>query len=147
MVAKPIVQNLADHQKLIDKAREKNVLLCCEYHKRFDPAFSEARMKIRECGDMGYYNSFMSQPKVQLETFKKWAGRSSDISYYLNSHFMDVHTWAMQGKGRPVFVTATAAKGVAKKVIGVDAEDTIAVMCQWENNSGTIGSAVYTASW
>jgi len=147
MVAKPITQTLEEHQLLVKKAKEKNVLLCCEYHKRFDPCFSEAVMKMRKCGDFAYYNSFMSQPKVQLETFKKWAGRSSDISYYLNSHFMDVHTWAMQGKGRPVFVTATAAKGVSKKVIGVDAEDTIAVMCQWENNSGTIGSAVYTASW
>ncbi len=26
----------------------------------------------------------MAQPKVQLETFKAWAGLSSDINYYLN---------------------------------------------------------------
>merc|ERR1719420_2477405 len=71
MVAKPITQTLDDHKKLLKKAEEKNVLLCCEYHKRFDPAFSEARMKMKDCGEMGYYVSFMSQPKVQLETFRK----------------------------------------------------------------------------
>lgn len=32
----------------------------------------------------------MSQPKFQLETFKSWAGIDSDISYYLNSHHIDV---------------------------------------------------------
>lgn len=34
----------------------------------------------------------MSQPKMQLETFKAWAGIDSDISYYLNSHHIDVST-------------------------------------------------------
>jgi D-galacturonate reductase len=33
----------------------------------------------------------MSQPKIQLTTFKAWAGISSDISYYLNSHHIDFH--------------------------------------------------------
>jgi len=147
MVAKPIVQTLIEHQLLVDKAREKNVLLCCEYHKRFDPCMSEARMKMGNCGDFSFYSSFMSQNKVQIETFKKWAGRSSDISYYLNSHFIDIHTWAMEGRGRPMFVTATSGKGVAKNLISVDAEDTITIMVQWENLSGSLGSAVYTASW
>jgi hypothetical protein len=27
-----------------------------------------------------------AQPKLQLETFRAWAGISSDISFYLNSH-------------------------------------------------------------
>merc|ERR1712060_1025847 len=32
-----------------------------------------------------------AKPKHQLETFKAWAGKSSDISYYLNSHHIDYH--------------------------------------------------------
>ena len=39
----------------------------------------------------------MSQPKRQLETFRSWAGKSSDISYYLNSHHIDFCAWALQG--------------------------------------------------
>ena len=42
----------------------------------------------------------MSQPKHQLQTFKAWAGKSSDISYYLNSHHVDFHEWVMLGKVR-----------------------------------------------
>ena len=33
----------------------------------------------------------------QLDTFAAWAGRSSDISFYLNSHHIDFHCWAMLG--------------------------------------------------
>jgi D-galacturonate reductase len=40
----------------------------------------------------------MSQPKYQLHTFKSWAGRSSDISYYLNAHHVDFLLWAMKGR-------------------------------------------------
>ena len=40
----------------------------------------------------------MSQPKHQLETFKAWAGKSSDISYYLNSHHIDFHEWCLHGR-------------------------------------------------
>ena len=42
-----------------------------------------------------YFCSHMTQPKFQLDTFKAWAGKSSDISYYLNSHHIDIHCWAM----------------------------------------------------
>lgn len=42
-----------------------------------------------ELGPLSYMVSFMSQPKKQLRTFAAWAGRSSDISYYLNSHHVD----------------------------------------------------------
>jgi hypothetical protein len=90
----------------------------------------------------------MSQPKTQLQTFKSWAGKSSDISYYLNSHHIDIHEWAVQPFARAVRVSALGATGIAKKEIGVDAEDTITVCAQWENfHSGTKGVAVYTSSW
>jgi len=39
----------------------------------------------------------MSQPKKQLATFRAWAGKSSDISYYLNSHHIDFLCWALEG--------------------------------------------------
>ena len=62
-----------------------------EVHKRFDPMYTDARDRIRGLGDFGYMSAYMSQPKMQLETFKAWAGKASDISYYLNSHHIDFH--------------------------------------------------------
>lgn len=75
-----------------------------EVHKRFDPMYADARDRIRGLGDFGYMNAYMSQPKMQLETFKAWAGKASDISYYLNSHHIDFHevsrtaAWPLGGR-------------------------------------------------
>lgn len=33
--------------------------------------------------------------------------------YYLNSHHIDIHCWSMDGKGKPLKVTASGATGVA----------------------------------
>ena len=43
MATKPMVKTLAQHQTLVEKAREKNVLLQIEVHKRFDPIYNDAR--------------------------------------------------------------------------------------------------------
>ena len=54
-----------------------------QVHKRYDPIYSDSVNRIRQLGDFGFFSAYMSQPKFQLQTFKSWAGKSSDISYYL----------------------------------------------------------------
>lgn len=91
--------------------------------------------------------AYMSQPKHQLETFKAWAGKSSDISYYLNSHHVDWSEWTLHGIARPVRVTATGSTGIAHAK-GMPTEDSITLTVQWQNlRSGSLGCAVYTSSW
>ena len=53
------------------------------------------------------------------------AGKSSDISYYLNSHHIDFHLWSLYGRARPVRVTAMGSAGVAKSQYEIDTEDVI----------------------
>ena len=102
----------------------------------------------------------MSQPKHQLDSFRAWAGKSSDISYYLNSHHIDFHEWCMGETSRPVSVTALASTGFAQGKLDRDCEDTITLSVQWENLSAEglgkcpqagsvagVGTAVYTSSW
>lgn len=60
-------------QALGETCKEKGVLLQIEVHKRFDPVYNDARMRIQNLGDFNYFVSYMSQPKFQLETFKAWA--------------------------------------------------------------------------
>jgi D-galacturonate reductase len=146
LVAKPIVQTTADHDALIDLSREHGVTIAVEVHKRWDPIYADARARLRELGDFSYFSSYMSQPKSQLDSFRAWAGKSSDISYYLNTHHIDFHCWTMEGLARPVSVMASASNGVAQSQ-GLDTEDCITLMVDWENHSGTRGTAVYTASW
>nr|VFK61900.1 MAG: D-galacturonate reductase [Candidatus Kentron sp. TC] len=133
LVAKPLLKTLSEHRALLETARTRGRLLMQEVHKRFDPIYADARDRARRLGDCSLMNSYMSQPKKQLETFRAWAGRSSDISYYLNSHHIDFHVWIMRGRGRPLTVTAMGADGVAKGALDIATEDTITLSVQWEN--------------
>eukprot|EP01061_Rhynchopus_euleeides_P019803 TRINITY_DN32491_c0_g1_i1.p1 TRINITY_DN32491_c0_g1~~TRINITY_DN32491_c0_g1_i1.p1 ORF type:complete len:436 (+),score=155.61 TRINITY_DN32491_c0_g1_i1:49-1308(+) len=148
MVTKPIVKTLKEHLALVAKAKEKGSLLQIEVHKRFDPVYNDACARMKHLGDFNHYVSYMSQPKSQLETFRAWAGISSDISYYLNSHHIDFHVFCMQGIAVPETVSAVASSGIAEKQLGRPCEDTITLTVTWRNiGSGNIGTAVYTASW
>jgi D-galacturonate reductase len=113
--------------------------------------------------------AYMSQPKHQLETFRAWAGKSSDISYYLNSHHIDFCEWALHRRARPVQVIGMGSTGAfcgshamrqfdcrdaAVDGVGIahskdmPTEDTITLTVQWENmDDHTLGHAVYTSSW
>lgn len=98
LITKPATQLLEHHQELADLAQSKNLVCWVEHHKRFDPAYNDGRARAAALGDFNFYQSYMSQPKSQLETFKSWAGVDSDISYYLNSHHIDIHCWMVEGK-------------------------------------------------
>jgi D-galacturonate reductase len=146
LAAKPLVKTLDEHMRLLRAAEAKGVLVAMEVHKRWDPIYVDARDRIRTLGDFSFFQSYMSQPKTQLDTFRAWAGKSSDISYYLNAHHIDFHAWAVAKFARPLRVHASAATGVAQSM-GMPTEDAITLTVDWENASGGRGTGVYTASW
>ena len=148
LVTKPAVKTLHEHLKLAQAAQEAGVLVAVEVHKRWDPVYTDARDRLATLGDFSYLNAYMSQPKLQLQTFAAWAGIASDISYYLNSHHIDFHEWCYAGRARPVRVTASTSTGVASKSLQRPVDDTVTLLVQWENlPSGNMGTAVYTSSW
>lgn len=151
MITKPAVQRLDDHIALLAAAEKAGVYVYIEHHKRFDPAYSDARFRAQKLGDFNYFYSYMSQPKSQLETFKSWAGVDSDISYYLNSHHIDICDSMVTPLGYfPVKVSASASKGVAVSLgCNEQTEDTIALLVTWEKagEPGKRATGVYTASW
>ncbi len=146
LVAKPIVKTTKEHDSLIEISRRNKVTIAMEVHKRWDPIYSDARGKLRNLGDSSYFSSYMSQPKSQLASFRAWAGKSSDISYYLNAHHIDFHCWTLEDLARPVSVIASASTGVAEN-LGLPTEDSITLMVDWLNNSGTRATAIYTSAW
>jgi len=147
LVAKPLVKTFDEHQQLLTLAQKHDVLVAMEVHKRWDPIYRDARDQVSRLGDFSFFQSYMSQPKSQLDTFRAWAGKSSDISYYLNAHHIDFHAWSVARFARPVSVAAVAATGTAK-ARQIDTEDTITLAVTWENvDSGNLGTALYTASW
>lgn len=148
LVTKPIVKTLEDHITLYNESLKHNTLVATEVHKRWDPIYVDARDRIQYLGDFSYLYSYMSQPKHQLNTFQSWAGKSSDISYYLNSHHVDFHEWCLGDSARPISVIGIASTGIADSKFGIPCEDTITLTVQWENMiSKSLGTAVYTSSW
>ena len=148
LVAKPLVKTVKEHLTLKELSAKKELLLMLEVHKRFDPLYADAVDEIRTLGDFSYFNAYMSQPKSQLKTFQAWAGISSDISYYLNAHHIDLLSWALQDIAKPLSVYATASTGVANTLLDREVEDTITLTVTWENiQSGHKGTSIHTASW
>ena len=147
LVAKPIVKTVAEHVSLMRAASERGVIVAMEVHKRWDPIYIDARDRIRGLGDFSFFQSYMSQPKSQLNTFRAWAGKSSDISYYLNAHHIDFNVWSVAHRARPLTVRASAATGLAQS-IDIPTEDTITLVVDWVNlESGCKATAIYTSSW
>ncbi len=147
LITKPPVKTLAEHAELAACAASAGRLAAVEVHKRFDPIYTDARDRIASLGPFSFFSSYMSQPKVQLQTFRSWAGRSSDISYYLNSHHVDYLEWCLRGQARPEVVTAFGSYGVANERLGVTTEDTATLAVTWRNRersgaSGAPGSDV-----
>ncbi|CDH51341.1 d-galacturonic acid reductase [Lichtheimia corymbifera JMRC:FSU:9682] len=152
LLTKPAVKILDHHQHLIAEAEKRGVVVMVEHHKRFDPVYGDARAKIQKLGEFNYYYAYMSQRKQQLDTFRNWAGKESDISYYLNSHHIDFHCWALEGRAVPYRVMASGSKGVATSEpfnLTEATEDTISLLVNWKStcNPGHEGVAVYTSSW
>lgn len=149
LITKPAVKHLSQHQHLLRAARSHNVFVYIEHHKRFDPAYADARTRAKTLGHFTYFYSYMSQPKSQLETFKAWAGTESDISYYLNSHHVDVCE-SMVPDYKPVRVTASGSAGTAEDLGCVaGTEDSISLLVEWvgREEPGMRATGVYTASW
>jgi len=154
LVTKPICKTLEEHKIIHEAALKNNVLVAIEVHKRWDPIYADARDRIQNLGHFSYMYSYMSQPKHQLETFRAWAGKSSDISYYLNSHHIDFHEWCIGNISRPISVIATSSTGIADEKFNIPCEDTITLTVQWENKKtnewgkeSNYGTAIYTSSW
>jgi D-galacturonate reductase len=79
LITKPATQLLSHHLDLIDLSIKYNVVCFVEHHKRYDPVYSDARARAKTLGEFNFFNAWMSQPKSQLETFRAWAGKDSDI--------------------------------------------------------------------
>ena len=148
-ITKPAVKLLSDHQDLLVESRKHQAFDYVEHRKRFDSAYADARYRAKSLGDFNYFYSYMSQPQSQLETFKAWAGKDSDISYYLNSHYVDFYE-SMVPEYKPVRVTASGSKGIAEDLgCLAGTQDTITLLVVWRkrDDPSKVATGVYTASW
>jgi len=127
---------------MINAAKENNVLLCVDYHKRFDPGHILLRQQIAD-GHLGkiMYGYACMEDKIMVpaEWFKAWAHNSSPV-WFLGVHFYDLIYWLINSK--PVSCHAVGSKHKLKS-IGIDTYDAVQAQFRFENG------AVFTvdSSW
>ncbi|KAG8917933.1 hypothetical protein FRC01_002123 [Tulasnella sp. 417] len=98
-----------------------------------------------------FFQVWMSQPKSQLEMFRPWAGKDSDISYNSSSHHIDIHCWYVEGKSIPtpyvpLLLPPPWPTGISTSEpynCVEETEDTITFMADPKHK----GTAVCTSSW
>jgi len=117
------------------------------------------RISSGSLGSLTYYYAYMSQPKSQLSTFSSWINdKSTDISYYLNSHHIDFLCNALTANklhAKPISVFASASRGLANTFLAeqhpaptaYDVDDSITLTVSFLDQQGHIGTAVFTSCW
>lgn len=140
---KPFVETVKQADHLIALFKSKGTLGCVEFHKRFD----KDNLLLRECllPDEIISRIFVdySQDKsVALQDFASWASRSN-IFQYLGVHYVDLVHWFTGAN--PVSVSAFKS-GVSLKGEGLNVDDNIDVVIEWQNKGNRFNS-FHLTSW
>ncbi len=124
LAQKPLSTDIGQGKRMIQAAKENQVMLYVDFHKRFDPAHIQLRNAIRagKLGEIEYgYVCMEDKILVPSEWFKTWAQNRSP-AWFIGIHFFDLIYWLLGEK--PVRVYAT---GVKKKLVsmGIDTYDSL----------------------
>lgn len=142
IVQKPLSTDIEEGREMIEAARENQVMLYVDFHKRFDPAHIQLKNAIKsgKLGEIEYgYVCMEDKLLVPSVWFKNWAECSSP-AWFIGIHFFDLIYWLLGEK--PVRVYAT---GVKKKLVsmGIDSYDSLQSKFEFENGA----SITVDASW
>ena len=95
LMEKPLDTSVKGAQKMVQAAKENNVLLFVDFHKRFDPAYINLKKQIQE-GKLGkvQYGYIWMEDKIVVPSvwFKNWAKYSSP-AWFIGIHFFDMLIW------------------------------------------------------
>lgn len=130
LVEKPLATSYADGKKIVDLAKEKNLLVGVDFHKRWDPVAINVKNRLDNA--KGYpirgYMSMDDVLAVPTEWFN-WADKSSPTEF-LGSHCVDMMRYYMGCE-----VTQVYAVGMKKLLpsMGVDSYDSVQAILTFEN--------------
>ncbi len=101
---KPASGTLADYRRLLDTAKEKNLVVQLGYMYRYNPAVQKC-LELIENGDLGEIYSVNAEMSTFHPTqYKKWLSNfGGGIMYILGSHLVDLIVYML---GKPDRVTS-----------------------------------------
>ena len=137
LVEKPLATEVNEAKDMARRAREKNLLLQVDFHKRFDPYHIDLKMRI-ERGELGKieYGYFWMEDVLRVGTEmigkKTWEDQGSP-GWFLGIHMIDLSYWLM-GCPKPTKVYATGIKGKLQSM-GIDIYDSLKAQIIWNNGA------------
>lgn len=139
---KPLDISVDGCLQMIEVAREKGVLLCVDFHKRYDEYNQLLKQKLDagEFGRIQYGYAYMEDSiKVPRDWLRSWAHMSSP-AWFLGIHYYDLVRWLLNSNAIEVW-----AKGENGKLVsmGINTYDSITAMVQFENDA----TVCFQTSW
>lgn len=134
LVQKPLDVSSKGGNEMVQAARENNVMLYVDFHKRFDPGHIQLKRDIKS-GKLGkiQYGYIWIEDTIIVPSvwFKKWAQYSSP-AWFIGIHFYDLIYWLLESKPKKVYAT-----GIKDKLLGmgIDTYDSIQAKVEFENGA------------
>jgi len=140
---KPLDVTVEGCDEMIQAAKQNNVLLQVDFHKRYDPDHIAVEAGVREgkMGDILYGHCYMEDRiEVPVDWFPHWAPHGSPL-WFLGSHFIDLVRWIIKSDGDSVW--AKGNKRLLKEQYGIDMYDSVSALVVFKN-----GAAIsFDVSW
>src|SRR5580658_5085871 len=127
---KPMCLSIHEADQIVELAREKNLIVSVDMHKRYDPDHLRIRDEIKNrIGEPLYGVAYLEEPlEVSTSTFK-WAEQSDPFSY-VGPHWVDL-IWHYY-RSKPVSLTAVGQKKRLARE-GIQAYDAVQVRVDFAN--------------
>ncbi len=141
LVEKPLALRYENAEKMVNKAKEKNVRLFVNFSNRFNPPFAVLKKKVDSndfCKVLYSYVRLSDTIYVPTKMLS-WASKTS-VVYFLMSHTADLVRWIYSSE--VVRVKAYAHFEILKE-IGIDTPDYVIAFLEFDNRS----TALLESSW
>lgn len=133
LVEKPLATTVEDAKKIVEAAKEYNVRVAVDYHKRWDPAAINVRNELRKADTGKIIRGYMSMDDVIDVPTKwfNWSDKSSPV-HFLGTHCFDQIRWYTGCEVKSVY--AVGCKRLLKSQ-GIDTYDSIQTLVEMEDGS------------
>jgi predicted dehydrogenase len=137
LVEKPLATDVSEAKAMAEKARNKDLLLQVDFHKRFDPYHIDLKLRIEE-GQLGkiLYGYCWMEDVLRVGTDmigKSSWGTKGSPGWFLAIHMIDLSYWLL-GMPKPIRVHATGFKGKLSS-LGIDIYDAIKAEVLFDNGT------------
>ncbi|XP_069699337.1 myo-inositol 2-dehydrogenase-like [Periplaneta americana] len=130
---KPVAESIESAERCYAQAKQAGRLLFCGFQRRFDPAFSTIKQRVR-AGEVGHVHSIKTCSRdAQLPSIE-YLRTSSGIFHDTAVHDIDLVCWIL---GEYPTQVATQASSLTPEIADINDYDTVVISLQFP--SGTLG--------